>query len=169
MRRTVSDVRGRTRGTVIGLAMSQLGVYILLASFIFVGAAHAAWVHFEQPSDRDTVAFQHYVDRYIGRWRSGDRPGIPPRDRRWAIAHPGDVLREGDQACDWLSKRAAAPDTDPEGRYETSRLISIYIGDPSVVSIAPIDPMSRRTVTAGAWRYLCRDVRNDQTVERPED
>jgi hypothetical protein len=113
---------------------------------------------------RDVDGFQQYVRTYIDGWSSSAQPGRQVLDRRWAIAHPDLVLEEGDQACAWLKPQPDAPEVDPSGRSTVGTLISTYIKATADDRIPPVARMSESYIVAGAWAYLCKDLREDKTA-----
>jgi hypothetical protein len=134
---------------------------IVIASAFSVGGVYAAWNHFGRGSDPDTFGFLQFVDQNIDGWADEGKRGVPEQDRLWALAHPGAVLREGEQACAWLARR---PDAHRHGQYNEYILAGRYTGDASSAPIARVDRISRNYITDGAWSYLCPGVRDDKTL-----
>ena len=91
------------------------------------------------PYQGDEAAFRSCVAEQIGFSScQSDHPEIGPNDRRWALAHPDEVLGEGKEACRWLRTQPRAPrirtDTGPysygdvaERYYQFSTRLDPYL------------------------------------------
>lgn len=121
-------------------------------------------------ASRDTHAqdYQRYVRQYVDGWSSSADPGGPRRDERWVLAHPDQVLAEGDRACSWLIQRPDAPDVDPTGR-STVDVLARRFAEAEHARNPRVSILGHSTMTAGAWSYLCSSVREDKTAPRSRD
>jgi hypothetical protein len=111
---------------------------------------------------RDEDGFQDYVVIHML------HPGTQ-QDEDWAADHPDEILAEGNRACVWLSLRERAPDVDPSGAASVHNLVDAYLRDTRDDSTEPLTRLGHATVVHGAWEYLCRADRDDNSAPESED
>jgi dienelactone hydrolase len=115
--------------------------------------------------DRHPGAYQRHVQKYVDGWSSSADPTGPKRDKRWVLAHPEEVLAEGDRACAWLARRPDAPDIDPTGNSMFG-VLSRRFARAEHRRNTSVSFYGHSTMTAGAWSYLCDSVRKEKTAPR---
>ena len=130
-----------------------LGMSVTLALVILLGGG--PWLLHQVAHRSDPDAFQSYVATNVGHWHSRRDPGGARRDKDWFATHPDAVMAEGRAACAWLHVREDAPSVDPTGASTIAQMTSWYLGDRGTSDVPVVSAVDRRTIVAGAWRYLC--------------
>jgi hypothetical protein len=68
------------------------------------------------------------------------------------------------RACAWLASQPDAPDgIDPSGTTSVGAMIGGYVATRGEFP-GPVSAGGMSTIVAGAWEYLCSDVRDDKTA-----
>ena len=156
--------RGRVAALVVVLAvLGVAGTWV-----VAVGGPRAAYYAVRYQGDE--AAFGSYVADQIGSsyWQS-DHPEIGPNDRRWALAHPEEVLGEGRDACRWLRSQRRAPRIRTHtGPYSYGDVAERY-GQFSTRLDPYLSLSGQSTIVAGAWSYLCPAELRQRIARGPED
>jgi hypothetical protein len=68
------------------------------------------------------------------------------------------------RACAWLASQPDAPDgIDPSGTTSVGAMIGGYVATRGEFP-GPVSAGGMSTIVAGAWEYLCSDVRDNKTA-----
>lgn len=130
---------------------------VLVAALVIGGVA--AFRYVTNPSRH----FLNYLHAYATQWRGSALGGQQQHDQAWISNHPAAVVAEGRRACTWLASQPDAPNVDPTGRSDMSRMAMRYVARVEGRDL-PLARVTKWNVVGGAWNYLCPDEKDATTA-----